>query len=418
MKDHFKVLRRHKMNRHRRYALLVLVALLAGIPLVSCAAPEPEVQTIEVTRIVEGEPEIETIVVTATPSEPIRLGLYTPLTGGAADLGDDQRKGMTLAIEEINSSGGVLGRQLQLFTADNACTPEGGASAARELIELHNVSVLLGGMCSGATLSAMEVMAELGIPGVTTGASSPSVTEQGNIWEFRINAHDGMMGEGYSTYIANKVDSVIMLVLNDEYGHSADEAFRSYLEPLGVEVMGTEYYEREQSDYRAVLTAIKDANPEGIVMVGAASPANVFIRQFRELGMEQKLFTRGILDSEFVDLTADDPSLGEGMTSINYWTFGADPDFQEAYEARWGEDARFLAAVAYYGTYVIADAIERAGSDDPAAIRDALEETDMMTGMGPIKFDENRQAYSNMYVTVLKDGAIQLLEVIEQEQPS
>jgi branched-chain amino acid transport system substrate-binding protein len=369
--------------------------------------------------MVEGEPEIETIVVTVAPAEPIRVGLYTPLTGGAADLGDDQRKGMTLAVEEINAAGGVAGRPLQLFTADNSCTPEGGTSAARELIELHEVSVLLGGMCSGSTFGAMEVLEELEVPGVTTGATNPGLTspEDGNMWEFRINSHDAMMGEAYASYIANEVDSVVMFVLNNDYGRGADEAFRTSLGPLGVEVLSTEFFEREQADYRPVLTAIKDADPEGIVIIGAASPINVFIRQFHELDMDQKLFTRGVLDSEFVDLTADDPSLGEGLTSVNYWTFGADSEFQEAYEARWGEDARFLAAVAYYGTYVIADAIDRAGSDDPAAIRDALEGTDMMTGMGPVKFDENRQGYSNIYVTVLEDGAIQLLEVIEQEQP-
>ncbi len=405
------------MKRHYRYGALVLFIVLAALALAACAAPaeEPEVQEVEVTRIVEGESE--TIIITTTPAEPIRLGLHTPLTGGAADLGDDQRKGMTLAIETINVSGGVLGSQLQLFTADNACTPEGGTGAGRELIELHNVSVLLGGMCSGATMGAMEVMKELEVPGVTTGASSPAVTEQDNIWEFRINSHDAMMGEAFSRYIADNADSVVMLVLNNEYGRGADEAFRSALEPLGVEVMSTEYFERETADYRSILTSIRAADPDGIVMVGAAAPANVFIRQFRELDMDQKLFTRGVLGAEFVDLTADDPSLGEGMTSINYWTFGADTDFQEAYEARWGEDARFLAAVAYYGTYVIADAIERAGSADSTAIRDALEDTNMQTGMGPVKFDENRQAYSNSYVTILTDGEIKLLEVIEQKQP-
>ena len=118
-----------------------------------------------------------------------------------------------------------------------------------------------------------------------------------------------------------------------------------------------------------------------------------------------------------INLTKDNLSLGEGMTGVNYWMYGADPNFQESYRARWGQEARFLAAVTYNGLYVIADALKRAGSDDPEAIRKALVSTNLMTGMGRVKFDKNQQAYSNVYVAVLRGGKIELLDVIEQPQP-
>jgi branched-chain amino acid transport system substrate-binding protein len=304
---------------------------------------------------------------------------------------------------------------LRLYSADNACTPDGGVSSTRELAELQRVKALLGAGCSGPTLSSLPLLIEFGIPQVTIGSTNLQITEEGNPWEFRVNANDETFAQAFSKFIAGEVSTVSLLVLNNEYGLGSEDAFRRYLDELGVEVLGSEYFERGQADYRSALTSIKAQNPEGLIFIGAAADGNIFFRQFRELGMNQKVYTRGAVSAELADLIADDPSLAEGAKDVTYYGTGGNPEFDERFRARWGVLPTFSAGAAYCGTVVLADAIERAGSDDSVAIRDALKTTDYDCTdiLGPIKFDEKGQAKSHIYITGMEAGKIIVVDVIK-----
>ena len=183
--------------------------------------------------------------------------------------------------------------------------------------------------------------------------------------------------------------------------------------------MSTEFFDRGQADYRPVLTRVKRAAPEGVLLVMLASEGSVFMRQFRELGLTQKLFARGSMATqEFLFQVKDTPAIADGLVEATYWTPALDPEWDKRWLERWKVPVRIhgsLAAIAF--RYAVAPAIEQAikktGRADRKAIRDALEEVDVPnTPVGRIKFDETHQAFINMLIVEIKGGQLRLVETI------
>ena len=403
---------------------LVVLSILAALIVTACAptAPTEEPVAIE-TTIVEVTKQVEVqIEVTTVPLEPIKIGLSSPFTGAVAYGGEDANMGITLAIEEINAAGGVLGHQLELSVADNACSADQAISSIRKLVEVDNVDVIQGALCSGATMGAMPLLEQYQVPMVTASSTNPNISAMagvgGNIWEFRTGPHDQMMADSFSTVIAEEAETVAILAPNDDYGRGAAAAFESALGKVGVEILSIEFHERGQPDYHSILTKFKDLNPDALVCPMFAHDASIMMRQFRELQMPQKVFARGaVVTPEFVEDIKDDLSIGDGIMEATGWAYGAGPDFDQRFEARWGFPSRYYSAMAYVAIQVIAEAcriaIEETGDANPVSIRDALEKVSIETYNGLIEFDENNQAHPYISVTTLDDqGNISLLRQV------
>jgi branched-chain amino acid transport system substrate-binding protein len=150
-----------------------------------------------------------------------------------------------------------------------------------------------------------------------------------------------------------------------------------------------------------------------------ASDASVFLRQYRELGLKQRIFARGsVATVEFLDLAKDNPSIGDGVVEATFWTAALDPEWEKRWLERWKTPVRIhgsLAALTF--KYAVVPAIELAlkkyGKADRKTIRDALEQIDVKdTPVGPIKFDDHHQAWINMVLVEMKGGQLRLLEKI------
>jgi branched-chain amino acid transport system substrate-binding protein len=362
---------------------------------------------------------------TAAPlsAQPIRVGFASAMSGPSAITGEGVMWGATMAVEDVNAKGGIMGHKVEAFFADNKGTPGEAVSAVRKLVDVDKVDVIVGQTHSGACLGAMPIIKELQVPQVTEACSNPKIREMsgvgGNEWQFRVNIDDVIMANTFSKYVGQQVKSVSIIAQNDDFGRGAAAAYDAAFKKFGVKLVSTEFFDRGQADYRPLLTKIKRANPDAVLLVMLASDASVFLRQFRELGLKQRLFARGsVATVEFLDLTKDNPTIGDGVVEATFWTAALDPEWEKRWLERWKTPVRIhgsLAALTF--KYAVVPAIELAlkkyGKADRKTIRDALEQIDVKESpLGPIKFDDHHQAWINMVLLEMKGGQIRLLEKI------
>jgi branched-chain amino acid transport system substrate-binding protein len=356
-------------------------------------------------------------------AQPIRVGFASAMSGPSAITGEGVMWGATMAVEEINAKGGIMGRKVQAFFADNKGTPGEAVSAVRKLVDVDSVDVIIGQTHSGACLGAMPIIKELGVPQVTESCSNPKIRELsgkgGNEWQFRVNIDDVIMANSFSKYIGQQVKAVSVIAQNDDFGRGAAAAYDVAFKKYGLKLASTEFFDRGQADYRPLLTRIKRTNPDALLLVMLASDGSVFLRQFRELGLKQRIYARGSLATvEFLDLVKDNPAIGDGVIEASYWTAALDPEWEKKWLERWKTPVRIhgsLAALTF--KYAVAPAIELAikkhGKVDRKSIREALEQIDVKESpVGPIKFDEYHQAWINMILLEMKGGQLRILEKI------
>jgi len=353
---------------------------------------------------------------------PIRIGFASAMSGPAAITGEGVRWGATLAVEEINAKGGVMGRKLEAFFADNKAQPGEAVSAVRKLVDVDQVDVIIGQTHSGACLGAMPVVKELGVPMVIEACSHPQIRalsgKGGNEWTFRVALDDEIMAYTFARYMARQgVKSSSILAMNNDFGRGAANAYDAAFKKANVKLLSTEFFDPGQPDYRPVLTRLKRANPETILAVILASDGAPFMRQFRELGLTQRVFSRGSLGSaEFLYQVRDNPKIGDGVIEASYWITGLDPEWDKKWTERYKVPPRIhgsLAAITLKWAVVPAleIALKKHGKADRQTIRAALEEVDVKDSpLGPIKFDANHQAWINMILIEIRDDQLHILE--------
>ncbi len=356
-------------------------------------------------------------------AQPIRIGFASAMSGPSAITGEGVMWGATMAVEDINAKGGIMGHKIEAFFADNKGTPGEAVSAVRKLVDVDKVDVIIGQTHSGACLGAMPIIKELGVPQVTEACSNPKIREMsgvgGNEWQFRVNIDDAIMANAFSKYIGQQVKSASIIAQNDDFGRGAAAAYDAAFKKFGVKLVSTEFFDRGQADYRPLLTKIKRANPDAVLLVMLASDASVFLRQYRELGLKQRVFARGsVATVEFLELAKDNPSIGDGVIEATFWTAALDPEWEKRWLERWKTPVRIHGSLAALTLkYAVVPAVELAlkkyGKADRKSIRDALEQIDVKdTPLGPIKFDDHHQAWINMVLIEMKGGQLRLLEKI------
>ena len=361
--------------------------------------------------------------VQAQSGPPIKVGFSSAMTGPSAITGEGVKWAAQMLADEYNAKGGIMGRKIEVYFGDNAGTPGEAVSAVRRLVDVDKVDVIVGQTHSGACLGALPVVKELQVPMVIEACSNPKIRDligkNGNEWAFRVNPDDIMLANQFAKYIAQSTKTVSIFAQNDDFGRGAAAAYDAAFKKTGIKLVSTEFFDRGQADYRPVLTRVKRANPEAVLLVMLASEGSVFMRQFREVGLTQKLYARGSMATvEFLHQVKDSPSIADGLVEATYWTPALDPAWEKQWLERWKVPVRVhgsLAAIAF--RYALAPAIEQAikktGKADRKAIRDALETVDVAdTPVGRIRFDDTHQAFINMLLVQINGGQLKLLEKI------
>jgi branched-chain amino acid transport system substrate-binding protein len=362
------------------------------------------------------------VLPTGAQAPPIRVGFSSDMSGASAITGEGVRWAATIVVEEINAKGGLGGRKVEAYFGDNKGQPGEAVSAVRKLADVDKVDVIIGQTHSGACLGAMPIVKEIGVPQVVEACSNPKIKELsgkgGNEWNFRVNLDDQIMANSFSRFIAGQGAKMITLVAqNDDFGRGAAVAYEAAFKSTSTKLVGNEFFDRGQADYRPLITRLKRANTDSLILIMLAGDASVFLKQYREMGMNQRIYSRGsIATAEFLFQTKDTPGLAEGTIEAGYWAVGLDPAWDKQWTERWKVPPRIhgaMSAIAF--KYAVVPAIEIAikkyGKVDRKSIRDALEEIDVPnTPVGPIKFDEYHQAHINMILLQIKNNQLQIME--------
>jgi len=359
----------------------------------------------------------------AQGNPPIKVGFSSAMTGPSAITGEGVKWAAQMLVEEYNAKGGIAGRKIEAYFGDNAGTPGEAVSAVRKLVDVDRVDVIIGQTHSGACLGALPIVKELQVPMIIEACSNPKIREligkSVNEWAFRVNPDDIMLANQFAKFMGQSTKTVSIFAQNDDFGRGAAAAYDAAFKKNGIKLVSTEFFDRGQADYRPVLTRVKRASPEAVLLVMLASEGSVFMRQFREVGLTQKLYARGSMATpEFLFQVKDSPNIADGLVEATYWTPALDPAWEKQWVERWKVPVRIhgsLAAIAF--RYALVPAVEQAvkttGRTDRKSIRDALETVDVAnTPVGRIRFDDTHQAFINMLLVEISGGQLKILDKI------
>jgi branched-chain amino acid transport system substrate-binding protein len=350
----------------------------------------------------------------------IVIGHVASLSGDTATFGTSCEEGIRLALDEVNRAGVLGGRKIQVITQDDRSLPDEAKTATELLITNHKVVAILGEIASSRSIAMAPVAQDSGIPMLSPGSTNPKVTEVGD-YIFRACFIDPFQGTAVATFAMGPAPQglglkrfAILYPVNSDYGMGLREFFTNAVKQAGGAIVADEAYtEKTDVDFKGQLTKIKQANPEAIFVSGYYTEAGLIAQQARELGITVPLMGGDGWDSDVTVKT------GKSATNNCYFSnhYAAAEDrpevkaFVDAYRARFKNadgspktpDA--MAILGYDAMKMMADAIDRAGSAEPAKIRDALAATKNFPGAsGAITIDENRNAQKSLVILEIKDG--------------
>lgn len=421
------------MRRNR--VVVTVLLLLALLVLAACGAqPQDESQaTTEPTQppteeVAEGSGDEEEGATETGEAEPVKIGLYAPLTGPVAFLGEGFDLGIRLAIEELGNE--IAGHPIEYVVADNQCNPTDAVNAVSRLIEEDEVDAIIGGGCSSATVAALPIIAEGQVPAVSATSTNPGIYNEigvgGNEYAFRINPDDLIMAQGFAEYIVDRSDvsSVSLVAENTDFGRGAIAAYKPIFESLDVEIVTEDYFDLGTADFRPALTGMRAAQSDAVLIVMTENDCAAFMRQYREVGVEAEVYSRGACTSPlFLELTEDDPSVADGIVEFVFFYGLQDPELAERFQERWDTPITGHRMGGYYAMYhTLAPAIEKVVADgneiNRETIRDALETLNVETPAGLISFDDHNQAYTDgvLASNVMQDDGtidVELLDIVE-----
>ncbi|MGI8495505.1 MAG: ABC transporter substrate-binding protein [Pyrinomonadaceae bacterium] len=327
----------------------------------------------------------------------IKVGVFADLTGTTASFGQSTKNGIELAVEEINNSGGVLGKKIQLVVEDDQGRPEQAKTVVSKLINQDKVQAVLGEVASTNSLAAAPVAQEAKIPMITPSSTNPKVTQVGD-YIFRVCFIDPFQGSVMAQYAAKNLNAKTAAIFGDvqsDYSKGLSEVFKQEFERSGGKVISEQSYAQTDPDFKGQLTAIRSAKPDVIYIPGYYGQVGIIAKQARELGMNMPLLGGDGWDSPDLWKLGGD-ALKNAYISNHYSADNPAPEIQnfvKAYQAKYGAKPDSLAALAYDSAKVLADSIKRAGSTNARDLRDAIGKTKDFEGVtGKITINADRNA--------------------------
>ena len=341
---------------------------------------------------------------------PIILGMDIPLSGSSADIGPYMRNGAQLAVDEINASGGVLGRKLQLQAEDDACDPKTAVAAADKLVAA-GASVSVGGYCSGATLPTLPIFDKAKIPMIIPAANSNQLLAQHLRHVFLINGTGKQQAAAAGAWLT-KDGAQKVAVMDDNTSYSKDIADLTYAR-LGTAAGGPAKATEEavnpgESDYSPNVTSVLKSNPDYIYWTGYYQEGGLLLRQFRQAGYKGKfLLADGAVDPKLVQIAGATNAEGvyATMTQTPQTTPGAE-SWIASYKQKFGAEPGPYSTQSYDAVRVAAEAIKEAGGTNGDKVTAALEGLNgFKTFAGPLKFTPDHTLSNGGFVIlVVKNG--------------
>ncbi len=339
------------------------------------------------------------------------LGVMVPVTGGEATYGRDMENAIKIALDEINAQGGLLGRRVIYTLGNSACDSQMAIAAANELVSREVVSVV-GGYCAGATLSTLKIYGDAKIPMVIPAANSTKIAEENPGWSFQINVTDfHQAAKAVEWFRKLGAETISLIHMGDSLSAELADMTKNAWEAVGKEVVTSHVVNRGEQDFSALVTKIKSENPDGIYWTAYVEEGAPLVKQLRQGGYRGEIMVSdGSRSVKFLEL-AGNASEGVYCTAPPRVEFlPIAQDFIAEYVFRYNQLPGPYAGLAYDATYLLAAAIEKAGSINPDEIRQALEETDRFpTLAGPVSFTPEKTLIESNFVILKAQGGTWVL---------
>ncbi|MGI9151686.1 MAG: branched-chain amino acid ABC transporter substrate-binding protein [Limnohabitans sp.] len=327
----------------------------------------------------------------------VKIGHVGPVSGAIAHLGKDNEYGARLAIEELNTKGVSIGGKkvkFELVAEDDAADPKQGTAAAQKLVDAK-VSGVVGHLNSGTTIPASKIYSDAGIPQISPSSTNPKYTRQGYKTAFRVVADDVHLGGTLGRYAVNELKGKSIAVIDDRtaYGQGVAEEFEKAVKAAGGNVVAHEFTTDKATDFMPILTTLKGKKPDIVFFGGMDAVGGPMMKQMKSLGIKAKFMGGdGICTNEMIKLAGDAMADGQVVCAEAGGVDGAlkkgMDDFGVKFKKRFNDDVKLYAPYVYDAVYVMADAMQRAKSTEPAKYLPELAKTTGYKGVtGTISFD-------------------------------
>lgn len=351
-------------------------------------------------------------------SDTIKIGILGPFTGSLAFNAGEMKKGMMLALDEVNASGGLFGQNIELVFGDTECKPDKGLAVAKKLVTRDEVLVVGGGYCSSVNIATSEFAQNEECPVVVAIAISPTITNRGYEFVFRTSPNSPMFLEGMNKWLADvkRPKTVAFFMENSDYGRDGQKIWEKQCKALGAKILTNLYFEIGETDFTAPISKLKDLNPDVVFNIASTTEAALIQKQAKELDFAtQWIGVGGQFTEAYFEMTGpiSEYAMGSSLEPTKAMKDPVTAAFVNAYQKKYpGSRPGIFSSQGYDNLMVILDAVKRAGKPsgklavDRKKVRDSLTGTEMKLSQGVIKFGNDGQVFTVLpsVVQVQLDG--------------
>lgn len=337
----------------------------------------------------------------------LKIGTISPLTGAYAADGNDIAKGVKTAVAVIEAEGGIAGfDKIEVHCQDTVCDPRQAVAAANKLINTGVVGVV-GAYCSSSTIPASEALAEEDIPMITPASTNEQVTERGLPYMFRMCGRDDDQSKIAVAFAKNDQKAKSIYIVDDKttYSQGLADNVRKQCESMGIKVLAHDHVNQGDKDFSAVLTKIKQANPDVFYMsLQNSASGSLMAIQAKRFGVKAAVLAQdAVYHPQFITIAKE---AAEGT----YLTFGYTDTSTAAYKKFIGQYEKLhgkpgsYSGYAYDAAYVLLAAIKEAGSTDPEKIKAEIMKMDFVGASKRVKFMKNGDSGSDYIIWKVAGG--------------
>jgi branched-chain amino acid transport system substrate-binding protein len=343
--------------------------------------------------------------VSAAGAAPLKIGVLTPLTGSESADGNDILNGVKTAVEVVKAEGGVPGFDgIEIVAQDDACDPKQAVSGANKLIN-EKVAGVVGSYCSSATLPSSETLDQESIPMITPASTNPKVTERGLRYMFRMCGRDDDQGPAGVKFMVDQLKAKKLYIIDDKtaYSQGLADKVEETAKAMGLTVAGHEHVNKDDKDYSAVLTKVKQAAPDVLYMSLQNNAAgSTMALQAKRLDIKAKIVAQdAVYHPNFI-------SVGKDAVQGVFLTFGyideSTPSYKKFLAAytKISEKPGAYSAYAYDSAYALLSGIKAAKSVDPEKIKAEMLKLNYDGASKHIKFKPNGDSGSDYIIYMVK----------------
>jgi branched-chain amino acid transport system substrate-binding protein len=311
-------------------------------------------------------------------AEDVKVGILFDVTGPIANFIPPMLDSVTLATDEVNAGGGLLGGKMVSVIGDTTGTSQGAVDAATKLVNVENVADIVGALMSGTTIAAANsVIVPTGVAQISPTATSPDMTTLAdNDWVFRVVPSDAYQGQVLAKLTLDQgVKKVALTYANNDYAAPLAKSFADSYKKLGGTITAEVKHEEKQPSYTTELATLSKGGPEALVIIAYAGDSGLtLVKESLENGLFKRFIgTDGLRDNLLIEKIGADNLKDSFFTSPSSPKSEAADKFNALYTAKFQttKDKIFIGQV-YDSVMLAALAIQQAGSTDRAKVRDAL----------------------------------------------